>query len=486
MERSWFSKATARKYGLVADSQLPRWRSPSPMAASMIPPPIVQSTYAVSPAVAQQSALLERPPQPTNDRQSEIEADLQYLLDAQAEGLVQGLEGGAGDDHGSTGSTTPTAQSVRSSSAKRRTRPLRKRPGLRSARKGIHNSILALSAVKTEELQAIDAGAREQEAMLSQIDEWEQKRHGLEAAARHVDESEDTVRSQRLRQEADVLQSEINTVELQLADLKARQRKLLRHAAAAENEVQAKLASYTSSLSLLEEDVRKFLASQPAPSDTRPPSQDGGKSLWRLPSKRRTLGMAREQYTADRDVVLKQREAIEHEQGALEEGAAVWKDVISRVTEFERCMRASMTSLPSPQSPWDEEASPSSSNEGQLQKLLGQLGDVQGHLDSQLKLAEANDWKLLIAAIGAEADALRQGRQILENVLGITSNEEGARDLVDAAEPTNGSAASSISNGGDEIHELDRSFETARPPRRHASDSEDDPDPELLFSRQDE
>ncbi|KAK5704708.1 hypothetical protein LTR17_021664 [Elasticomyces elasticus] len=478
MDKSWFSKVAESSH------QLPRWRTPSPMAASIIPPPIVQSTYAGSPRPAPKSVVFERPlPPPVDDRQSELQADLQFLLDAQAEGLVQGWEGGVPDDHTSTGSTTPTAQSVRSNSGRRKARPLRKKPGLRSARKGIYNSILALSAVKAEELRAIDVETREKEDTLSQIDEWEQKRQGLEEATRHVDESEDTVRFQRLRQEADVLQEEINSVELQLADLKARQRKLLRHAEQAENAVQAKLASYTSSLSLLEADVKSFLSSTHGGSRT----QDASASVWKLPSKRRTLDMAREQWIAEKDHLQEDRASVEHERAALIEGAAAWKEVITHVADFEKQMRSSMTNLSSSQSAWDEEPSPSNDNPEQLRELLGNLDSVLGHVETQFAIATDRDWKLLIAAIGAELDALRQGRQILQNVLGVNADTAvESDDLVDAEDHIP-SPDAIVGNGGDAIHQLDCSFETARRQRGNITEdsSEDDAHPEeLLFSRQ--
>ncbi|KAK3629487.1 hypothetical protein LTR56_018026 [Elasticomyces elasticus] len=478
MEKSWFSKVAESSH------QLPRWQTPSPMAASIIPPPIVQSTYAGSPRPAPKSVVFERPvPPPIDDRQSELEADLQFLLDAQAEGLVQGWEGGVPDDHTSTGSTTPTAQSVRSSSGRRKARPLRKKPGLRSARKGIYNSIVALSAVKGDELRAIDAETREKEDTLSQIDEWEQKRQGLEEATRHVDESKDTVRLQRLRQEADVLQEEIDSVELQLADLKARQRKLLRHAEQAENAVQAKLASYTSSLSLLEADVKRFLASTHGGHRT----QDASTSMWKLPAKRRTLDMAREQWTAEKDHLQQDRASVEHERAALVEGAAVWKEVITHVAHFEKQMRSSMTDLSSSQSAWDEEPSPSNDNPERLRELLGNLDSVLGHLETRFAVATNRDWKLLIAAIGAELDALRQGRQILQNVLGVTADTAAESDDLVDAEDHIPSPDEIVGNGGDAIHQLDRSFETARRQRGNITEdsSEDDAHPEeLLFSRQ--
>ena len=500
---SWLSKVSASNNGLLSDSrrELPRWRSPSPMAESMIPPPIVRSTYLLTPQFAPKPVTLDKA-SPLEDRQSELEADLQFLLDAQAEGLVKGLEGGTSEDQASTGSTTPTAQSVRSSSARRR-KPIRKKPGLRTARRGIYNSILALSAVKQDELRAVDVEVQKNDDSLAQIEEWEHKRTGLREATQQAHDNEDTVRSQRLRQQANVLQEEINNVELQLSDMRSRQKKLLRQVAVAENSLQAKLASYTSSLSMLEADVQQFLGNSSLAGKSKGSSSDGTTSTWQSSPKRRTLDMAREHYTGDRDTVLEQRQRIEHERSALDAGAAVWKDVVVQVTDFEKRLRSEMTCLnshqsqsswedeqPSSHSTW-EESPPQQEHDSsvRLRDLLDHLDKVLERLEAHFQEAEARDWKLLIAAIGAETDALRQGKQILENVLGTGLGDRhagSADDLVDMDSSTQNTFRQER-EGADEIEALDKSFETARPvTRRFDSDSEtDDPDPDLLFSQQD-
>ncbi|KAK0944245.1 hypothetical protein LTR29_004158 [Friedmanniomyces endolithicus] len=187
--------------------------------------------------------------------------------------------------------------------------------------------------------------------------------------------------------------------------------------------------------------------------------------------------MAREQWTSDRNTILEQRSSIEQEKAALDAGAAVWKDVVTHVADFEKRMRVSMADLSNPP-PFSD------GNSERLRELLNNLDTMLEHLETQHKFAEARDWKLLIAAIGAELEALRQGRQILQNVLGITTDSGGeSRSLVDAEEEGGGELATE--NGGDAIHELDRSFETARRHKTRVSDSEDDPDPELLFSGHD-
>lgn len=449
------------------------------MAESIIPPPIVQSTYnPMSIQSVSESVIVDRP-SPSQDRQSELEADLQFLLDAQSEGLLRGLEGGLADDCTSTGSTTPTAQSVRSASARRTARPIRSKPGLRSARKGIYNSIVALSTVKDDELQDLDEDVRQKEQALEQIDEWEVKKKGLQDATKRIDSNEDTTRVQRLHQEADTLQEEINHVELQLADMKARHRKLVRQATSVENTVQAKMASYTSSLRMLEEDVQKFLSLKPAEGTARPRSQDGQKPMYQVPPKRRTLEMARQQYNQDREAVVQHRESVQHEKAALEEGAAVWKEVVGQVTDFERRLRNEMTNLSTHLSTEiASNVSPRDEATKRLRDLLDHMDRLAETLNAKLELAIERNWNLLIAAIGAEVHALKEGKQLLANVLEPSS----APAPISSESPESGHSSS---GSGNEIHELDKDFESTRRPPSNGTESEDDPDPELLFSKPD-
>lgn len=417
-------------------------------------------------------------------RQRELEADLQFLLDAQAEGLLAGLGSGVPDDQTSTGSTTPTARSVRSSVARSATKPLRRKPGLRSARKGIYNSILALAALKEDESRALELDVVAKQDDIQQIDGWANKKQGLQQVTQGIEASEDSVRSQRLRQEADILQQDINGIELQLSDMKSRHRQLLRQAEAVENSVQAKLASYIASLNMLESDVKHFLSRPRERQESRPNSAEGKMSVWQLPPKRRTLDMAKDQAQCEREEIVKQRETVELEREALEEGAVVWKDVVAEVTEFEKRLRSDMSSLPmsSSNAAWEDEPPPQHDSSQQMKEVLTQMDVVIRSLETKLEHAQSKNWKLLIASISAELDAFEQGKTILEGALVVSGKGEIAPN--DERQDDIGVLNNDY---GHEIHELDDAFETTRErgTSNGTSDTEDDPDPELLVSHQD-
>jgi hypothetical protein len=56
-------------------------------------------------------------------------------------------------------------------------------------------------------------------------------------------------------------------------------------------------------------------------------------------------------------------------------------------------------------------ASPDNSIKG----LISRMDRTMFYIESKLKLAESKNWKLLVCCIGAELEAFKQGREILEN-----------------------------------------------------------------------
>lgn len=443
------------------------------MAASIIPPPIVSvSPRAPMPAssiLPVRSVVLEKP-QAAESRESELQADLQYLLDSQAEGLLRGVDA---DDRSSNGSITPTTRSFRSDLPHQVNRPVRRKTGLRSARKGIYSCILALSSIKSEELSAAGQALQDKEHDLNQIEAWRSKKQGLQEAAAKFDNAEESIRVQRLKSEADTVQEEIVRVESHLSELKARQRQLLKQAAAVENSVRAKLATYTSSLSMLESDIKSFLKSRPREQSTG--GTELGQSVWQLPPERRTIELASEQLKVEQKELLGQKEAMQKERDALDEGAAVWKEVASKVTAFEKSLRAEMSrlgpSMTESTQAWDETAREDRSDH--MRELYSHLKSLIAILETHLHAAEERGWTLLIAAVGAELDALQRGEQILAEVVGHVDKQDRGKandsdtHLIDAsAEHDNGEqAAEDIADA------------------RH--DTDEEPDPDLLFSVQD-
>ncbi|KAL1297856.1 hypothetical protein AAFC00_006383 [Neodothiora populina] len=518
---SWLGKAVSRYSRSLSPeearstSKTPRWRTPSPIAASMIPPPIVSSTYltstpAHSPGGAAPASSTDHDLLFFRRKQKQLEAHLQILLDAQAEGLLSGLASNTPDDASLSAASTPPANlnaRMRSSKNAVSSPQGSGKIGLHDARKAIHTTMRRLALLKAQESDQLTPELEECNALVHQLDVWLRKRERLEERTRQIQQGEEHARARELRQKADDMQNDINDLEARLAQMKAQQTKLRKEAQDCENEVHADLSSYTASLAILEQHSKDFL------SDLPPSTLDVISTLPHQPRvKKLTLDTAREAFSRQRDRLQSQQATIERDREALEDGAVVWKDVVKDVMDFERKLRNDTARLSA------EKARPSMDTESDalhdnntiqsptndMQDLLAHLDQTTVQLESKYKLAQTRDWKLLVAAIGAELEAFLKGRDILDAALAASTEQLDQQSFSDAPNQGGGGEFASQSvyedlrtprgsvmhhaRDSEAIRDLDEAFEPKRSNGTIVSsdtDNESDgPDPELLISHQ--
>ncbi|KAI4956127.1 hypothetical protein J4E91_000337 [Alternaria rosae] len=451
------------------EHELPLYNSPP---SPRIPPPVTSSVLwnaprsSLSPPLRVPDDLLA-----LQRRARHLEQQLQELLDAQADGLMGSL--GAGDGRVSNGSTTPTVSSVRSSdrgedSGNGHGATRSKKVGLNTARQGISKRIRQLASIKAEELDLLDEDLRKLQSTVEKTEAWNQKRVRLAKKIRDIEREDAGARAQTLQTEASRLEQEIRQKEEELWALKRQHRRVLDELADTENSVEAKLASYKTSLSLLDREVSNFLA--------RPPNADhvpmSSSPFLTLPAKRRTLDMAREYWQDEYTRLAERCEEVDRDRGALDEGAVLWTDVMKKVAEYETNLQDSMR-------PTTQKSVPDPT------KLLEQMDAIIAYLEEKLEYASSRSWNLLVCAIGAELEAFTQGKNMLEEAVG--SKRKGKER---ATEPL-------IDHDGFEAREPEEMTGSAirisrSPPKQAASprqtyfDSEDDdPDPELMISHHD-
>ncbi|KAI5274954.1 hypothetical protein E4T47_02063 [Aureobasidium subglaciale] len=491
MESSWISNALPRysPSSVSPESRRrnknPRWRTPSPMSASAVPPPIVNSIYV--PSSSQPSAshtmhiddnlLLFR------RKQCELEAHLQLLLDAQADALLSGLDAPLSEDDAlSTGSSTPTASALNSKS-RPSTKP--EKIGLRHARVGLYATIRRLAQLKAQESQYLAPSLDHFASIVDQLDVWQKKSNALRSRANQIRSGDDHKRALDLHKQADDMQIEIGELEARLSRLKDDQRKLRAEAQEIDNTVDARLTSYTTSLALVEDSVQGFLHDASSSHRTAVINVTDMERFWQAPPQSRTLTSAKDVFSRERDSLLEKRRISDTEREALEEGAIVWRDVVKQVSTFERTLARAMSQM-------SKQSQPQSGSPTETKELLTMLEQTTTELESRHKLAEARNWKLLVAAIGAELEAFLKGKQILEAALAAVSGDPDVEDsrgtssssghLEGTQTPRGGKH-----DGGEAIRDLDKAFAAKRPtPSISDTDTEDDgPDPELLVSHQD-
>lgn len=372
-----------------------------------------------------------------------LQRNLQALIDAQSEGLGSGAVEGAsndGDEEGNltTGSRTPTSASIsippngdsthRATGSRTTTpirQPTRRKIGLHGARRGITRVISDLAVLKAEEGSLLERELVEKSSELSTVQTLAQKRAGLKGQIRRIEEGEDMSRKiSEMQQEEKVLDTEIKEMELRLWEMKARHRRIMDEIQGLDNRVQSQLSSYKAALEMAEKETRAFLK--------RPPARITGKvgkeertGIWGLPAHRRTLDLAEEHYREEKQALKERSKAAETERRALEEGVIVWKDVVREVDELEMVLRTEMHLLP----PQPQECHGNDDDGGRrvglnirsaedgMRSVLQRMQQTKSRLESQLDVAEARGWKLLVCCIGAELEAVIEGFEVLNSTL---------------------------------------------------------------------
>ncbi|KAE9966686.1 hypothetical protein EG328_008761 [Venturia inaequalis] len=403
---SWFPQ---RKHRRSNDSELPLWHEQHHLSTPFPPTSVAASMY--------QSALMHQDkPKATlhisedvnvlRRKERALHLTLQELLDEQSEGLLAGL-GMKGSDGDEDGRSPPTAtQSLRSNSpSPPPTHRRQRKPALGTTRKAIWKAILECAELKAEEDALVKEELEENRFILEQLEGWVVKREGLRKTIEKIGGEDSKAKAQSLKEEALRLHEEILDLEARLALAKTKHRQILEEVEEMENEGQSKLSSYKASLDLVEKDITYFLKN--------PPTNTAKESTFMaLPPKRRTLEMAKEYWVTEFTQMERSRKSVQRDRKALEEGAVVWKDVVAEILSFERFlanemgnMNRSMLDARNP-SPAESKSDPA--------EILSRMNTTMKFIEDRLRLAEKKKWRLLEACIGAELEAFKQGRDMLE------------------------------------------------------------------------
>jgi hypothetical protein len=380
-----------------------------------------------------------------------IHNDLQILLDAQSTRLLQGFGGDVGGDASSdAGSSTPTTRSIQRSSSRGKSggivpvrQPRRRVVSLRGARRGLLNDMEELIAVKREEGGVLIGEIGRRNEVLGRVELYEQKIEGVKNQLSKYDElgtsgegdgeGEEDREIAELRTEERAVEDDIRDTEDRLAQMKAKKRWLAERINESVNRREARFSSFRGALREVESEVKEFLKRPPIQVSSVMADEEG---FTTLPPGRRTLEMAKEWWNKEIAQLELRKEEVENEKIALEEGASLWEESISIVTEFEDDLRKQM-------------ASNEVQNVERLREQIGKMSKVIMKLGDTLSTAEERGWNLLICAVGAELEAFKEGEGILRGALG-TSQEAHAESRVEHEERSANGAKRSESSEGDE------------------------------------
>ncbi|KAH8170448.1 autophagy Atg28p [Sarocladium implicatum] len=408
-----------------------------------------------------------------------LEDEVQRLLDLQAAGLIAGLGGRppAGsdfDDHSDAGSSTPTGTFYSTATSKSRmvnslhiparsnadgtVIPVRqpkkaKSPGLRAARTGIRKSMLAFATLKAEEDAHIDEALAQRKKALLQLEHLSSRRDDVTNKLHSWEEDEEEATGQELRQletDFNTLSTEIHAMEEKLVGMRNRRRVVRAQMEDVRNRREAGLSSYKGTLRDVESDIRAVMRHPPIqPLHLEILSQGGtldnedelvsassGIDFIRMIPERRTVDMAREWWQTEIAALEKRKAQIDTEHQALDEGGALWSEVMALVTDFEARLRSAMKATST------EDASSVATSKGK-EKLQSQedvireqlplfeksIAELEGHMQT----AESRGWNLLICAVGAELEAFREAQELLRGVVPGEDDDDSEDKNLDMA-----------------------------------------------------
>lgn len=338
-------------------------------------------------------------------RQAVLRQELQQFLDAQSAGLVVG---GAEDDVLSEGSSTPTSlrdghgwerRERRSLMGARLPKPKERKKvvGLKTARKGLLRDIREMAALKGEESAVLGREIARREEVLERVRAWEDGIRELKEQVGRIEGGEgERAGLEEMKREERELGDEIRELEDQLAQMKARKYLLEQRIGESENERDARASSSKFELQELEAEVRQFLRRPPV-LQTLTTADEG---FLAMSKDRRTLGMARDFFASEVEGLEGRKGEVETERLALGEGAVMWARCVDVIGEMEEGLQRQIV---------DDAARGSAG----LGAQLGKLDAVIEVLDEALGRASEKGWNLLVCAVGAELEAMREGKEVL-------------------------------------------------------------------------
>lgn len=398
----------------------------SPGFSSPVPSPIIASTIVTSQtrhrSCADGTSWCKR-------RQDNVQTDVQALLDAQA----AQLSGGATNRQARQDDALASLSVVQ-------------------IRRVLYTTICKLAVLKGEECDLLSADLDSQQATNDRLEELNRKKHALQKAP-EMPKDDRRAEMDDLYQRADYMQPQIDKVAEQLAQLRATQSDLRKEAKHIQDDIDVTLSRYNQDLQAVHRQMADLLKVKPAAAEI----------VERANAKRaETLSVQQADLAA-----------ADYEQKALTDGAQIWRLVIDEISIFEQRLKRYMATT---------SAGHTGAERTGLDDMLDAANDAIKSLECHHREAESHDWKLLICAIGAELEAARQCRTVLEGMSGRGLNEQ--QDEENTADDH---------DERQHFEDLDLTFHKSRenaPKAASHGDADDDdddgPDPSLLIALQDD
>ena len=429
-----------------------------------------------------------------NRQTAHLQQTLQHLLDAQSTGLLAGL--GKNEDvstslasrrSSTSGSDLTERPESKSRSPQRVSKSLPPRHvSLHSARAGIIKTLQELSALSTQKTSVLESYLSSQTSFLKSLYSITKKRQGITTSINSIknDPHSGNPPISALIAAETALDREILESEEKVRNLKAKRVAVNQEREQRENKLGAKLSSWQAAADDLERNIRDRILRSPPPDLEGTGSRDKG--VWALPQDRRTVELVTEDTEEQKRALEKQIKDVEEEREACVSGGEIWTSVVQTVENVESGLREEMGKLGI--------AGTKIRQEGGMRRVLALLDDAIAKVETKADVAEDRDWSLLICCIGAELEALREGREMLDGTLDLSETDlMGANGVSVSGSPYGaavekhiGMSTREVNGTGSLSSDAGASRERVRYVERSEEEDDEPPGPELLISDQNE
>ncbi|CCX05639.1 Similar to hypothetical protein GLRG_07112 [Glomerella graminicola M1.001]; acc. no. EFQ31968 [Pyronema omphalodes CBS 100304] len=244
---------------------------------------------------------------------------------------------------------------------------------LPSTRTNLLTAMRSLSSLKGSESRLCSTLSQNLTAKITSTRAQTAKSERLRDELRKIRDSPEGVHATAIKEEEIRVATEIKALKRKLKELEKRQRILKKESKEAESRVQAKEASYKGAL----ESVSASLAGLVTAGD--PEVMVRG-------------------WEEERRRMEEQREGARRERAALKEGIKLWERAAEVVEGFEVELGRRV-------------------REKNMVGVLTAMGGVVRELEDMVEKAQTEGWNLLVAAIGAELQAMKEAREVLRKRL---------------------------------------------------------------------
>lgn len=446
-----------------------------------------------------------------------LQKEIQSLLDAQSIGLLAGLGQEIDLDNGSTYDARPAlstksfTKEIPPSNNVAKSQTFKRRPSLSTSRNQLCSSLTQLAGLKDEEHAVVEVQCDSLNSFLINTTTLIEKKAEIELSIHGIDaQTEGAEKS--LEEEEKSLALEAASLEKQLEEANTKLKHVRQQKGEYSNRRSARLSSWQGALEEVDRQItREVLEGRGLehviPDIRKNESKSKDIGIWNLSRDRRTVELIREDITGRIKTFEDIRDAAERESIACYEGAEMWTFSVKKIEDLERSLADEMDKLTS-----NDFLDPNEVNksDGMIQIVIDMTKTID-HLEHKLDIAERNSWNLLVCMIGTEVEALRQGRDLLQETLQMTQAESTpgtlsmmtaksrmTSDLMDGElENENitkfhGSSTKELMDGfrNDAQHELDllekhQQILVGRPKNVHHEDGDDSPNPKLLIEHND-